>query len=570
MLAMKQVEGFIMDPTQGSDWRGNWWPQLERWVPTTENGHQVIYNTPQYITLQDGTKVPIYMRYDFGLRPGLKWSDGQPITADDYIFGTLIYLTNNMPVAGIDPYDSIARIEKLDNYTIRVYFTAIDKNNPYNVYAKYGLPLYPKHWFEKNVLKTTLTFPKTVDFVLKHNGATYLGDQSYTLPKNLKQVMDKNVETIANSSFNTSPVYAGPYKVANWVQKSYMELAPNSNYFLGPGLFDKVIVAFRSVESGLAELLRGQPDMALLGVINTQNSKTLAANSSFMKAYRLNNLQSVGWQHLTVNFDDPNNLPPDPKPGVAYTHPFLGDVKVRQALSYAINRQDISNRIYYGMRPVCYNFVLPGGSFDEASLKKVFVYDPSKANSLLQQAGFKKGSDGIYAKNGKKLSLTANMGNSTDPIRVVQLIQQQFKQVGINLSMQALDSAAFFNTVLPHRQYEIALFTWSQSSILEPGGNTLYQSNYVPSAANGYQGQNYSGFRNAQADALIAKWNSFNTSERAQAYKNFAKNYWSVYMPEIPLLWTDQHDAVKLNIEGYDVGLDVGPHTWNSAYWYRE
>jgi len=69
---------------------------------------------------------------------------------------------------------------------------------------------------------------------------------------------------------------------------------------------------------------------------------------------------------------------------------------------------------------------------------------------------------------------------------------------------------------------------------------------------------------------LIAKWNSFNTSERTKAYKDFTKNYWSVYMPEIPLLWTDQHDAVKLNIEGYDMGLDVAAHTWNIAWWYRE
>jgi len=58
------------------------------------------------------------------------------------------------------------------------------------------------------------------------------------------------------------------------------------------------------------------------------------------------------------------------------------------------------------------------------------------------------------------------MGNSTDPIRVVQLVQQQYKQVGINLNMQALDAGPLFNTVLPHRQFEIALFSWARAAFL--------------------------------------------------------------------------------------------------------
>jgi len=100
---MTQVLALIMDGEQGSDWRGNWWPQMGRWVPTTENGKQVIYDKPQKITLQDGTQVDIYMRYDFGLRQGLKWSDGEPITADDIIFGTLLYLAKDMPVPVLTP-----------------------------------------------------------------------------------------------------------------------------------------------------------------------------------------------------------------------------------------------------------------------------------------------------------------------------------------------------------------------------------------------------------------------------------------------------------------------------------
>jgi len=175
------------------------------------------------------------------------------------------------------------------------------------------------------------------------------------------------------------------------------------------------------------------------------------------------------------------------------------------------------------MRPVCYNFILPGTKYDEPSLKNIFVYDPGKATTLLQQAGFTKGTDGIYAKGGTKLSLLAQTTNRSDRISALQVIQQQYKQVGINLTIQPMDSGPFFNTLLPHRNFELALFAWGQDSILEPGNNSLYQSRFIPSETNGYQGQNYGGFRNAEADALISKWNSFNTPERIQAYKDFCK-----------------------------------------------
>jgi len=98
-------------------------------------------------------------------------------------------------------------------------------------------------------------------------------------------------------------------------------------------------------------------------------------------------------------------------------------------LSYAINRQDISNRVYYGMRPLAYYHVLPGSAFDEPSLKNVFIYDPGKADTLLKQAGLTKGTDGVYAKGGKKLSLLAQTTNRTDRINTLQIIQQQYSRL---------------------------------------------------------------------------------------------------------------------------------------------
>jgi len=83
---------------------------------------------------------------------------------------------------------------------------------------------------------------------------------------------------------------------------------------------------------------------------------------------------------------------------------------------------------------------------------------------LLKQAGLTKGTDGVYAKGGKKLSLLAQTTNRTDRINTLQIIQQQYKQVGIGLSMQPLNASDFFNTVLPHRTFEIGLFAWDRAA----------------------------------------------------------------------------------------------------------
>jgi len=81
------------------------------------------------------------------------------------------------------------------------------------------------------------------------------------------------------------------------------------------------------------------------------------------------------------------------------------------------------------------------------------VYDPGKATTLLQQAGFTKGTDGIYAKGGTKLSLLAQTTNRSDRISALQVIQQQYKQVGINLTITANGLRTFLQHVTPSQKF---------------------------------------------------------------------------------------------------------------------
>jgi len=97
---------------------------------------------------------------------------------------------------------------------------------------------------------------------------------------------------------------------------------------------------------------------------------------------------------------------------------------------------------------------------------------------VLKQAGLTKGTDGVYAKGGKKLSLLAQTTTELTVSTRCRLSSNSTSR-WYQLKYAAFEPRDFFNTVLPHRTFEIGLFAWGQSSILEPGGTTLYMSRYI-------------------------------------------------------------------------------------------
>jgi peptide/nickel transport system substrate-binding protein len=221
------------------------------------------------------------------------------------------------------------------------------------------------------------------------------------------------------------------------------------------------------------------------------------------------------------------------------TNPILKNVAVRQAMSYAINKQRVSEIGEYGYEPASNQSGIVTPTFSSwldtsqaAQYGNNYAYDPAKAISILKAAGYTKGSDGIMQKNGQKLSFTIlNNGGYSDWVAAVNVIQSDLKAVGIQVTPKNLAYPAWSSAVL-NGQYQLAYYS-------ETGGPTPYyelrQWLYSGNSAKIGQpaGSNFERYSNPQTDALITSYG--NTTDPAKQHQ-IVNQLSLVMLKEVPVI----------------------------------
>ena len=221
------------------------------------------------------------------------------------------------------------------------------------------------------------------------------------------------------------------------------------------------------------------------------------------------------------------------------TNPMLKNVAVRQAMAYAINRQKVSTLGEFGYEPASNQTGIVTPTFSKwldtsqaAAFGNNYAYNPSKAISILQKAGFKKGSDGIFAKGGQKLSFTiVNNGGFSDWVNAVNVIIADLKAVGIQVTAQNL-SATSYQAKVYTGQYQLAYNS-------ETGGPSpyfelrqwLYSANSAPIGT--AAGSNFERYSNQATDALINQYPQ--TTDPAQQQQIVSKLE-LVMLQEVPVI----------------------------------
>lgn len=267
------------------------------------------------------------------------------------------------------------------------------------------------------------------------------------------------------------------------------------------------------------------------------------------------------------------------QPSAVYEHidlnlenPLLKDIRVRKALNYSINREELVNSLFEGKQNPAIHSVTPKDPWYTDDPKKVTIYkySPREAEKLLDEAGWKMGSDGIRTKDGKKLSFTlmTTAGNKTRELVQVYL-QNKWKQVGIEVSAKNEPARVFFGETTKKRAFDsMALFAWVSSPENSP--KSTYTTKNIPTAKNGWSGQNYMSWSNKKVDDLLEKLDlEFKHENRVEMIHEVLK-YYTDEVPVLPLYYRSDVAVIPQQLKGHRLTGHQYPETNEVEKWTLE
>lgn len=493
-----------------ADWK--WECQLCVEIPTPENGGVK--------TIEEGgiKKMAVIWK----IKPEAVWSDGTPITGKDVEFSWEVGTDKDVSVGERDYYDRIEAII-VDSKDPKV-FTMKYKKARYDYYQLSSFYLLPSH-LEGPVYK-------------KHKAQVGAYEK--------------------NSLFVVSPTRIGlsngPYMYKEVKLGSHVTLVKNPKWYGKPASIETITVkVIPNTQALEANLISGTIDMiGELGLSFDQAlalDKRLKKQPDLAKKFVVGFEESLVYEHIELNLDNP----------------ILADLKVRKALMHAMDRQKLVEALFEGKQKVTHTHVHPRDVYFSDAVTH-YDYNLSKAGKLLDDAGWKIGSGGFREKDGKRLSLTivTTAGNKTREL-VEVFIQQQFKNVGVELVINNVPARVLFGEVTPKRQFT-GLAMFAQTSTPDNPPITTMHSKEIPRKENGFGGQNYGGWKNQRNDEILdGIFSEFDPAKR-KAMMAEQQRIFSEDLPHFPLFMRADVSVVPRQLKGYR----MTGHLTQSTHWVED
>ncbi len=396
------------------------------------------------IDLADGKKG---MEIDVELRD-MRWGDGTPVTARDVEFTLEV---GKHPLSGVASSDGYKRIIKLDVKDDRRFTMTIDRVT--FDYNSIGLQLLPAH-IEKPIFDA--------------NPAEYRNKTAY-------------------DTQSTNPGLGfGPFRLTEIVPGSRVVLEQNPTWTGEKPHFKRITVRIIENTAALeANLLSGSVDY-VLGELGLSLDQAIAFEKRHKDKYNVIYKPALIWEHIDVNLD--NKL--------------LADRRVRQAMLLAIDRKAISEKLFEGKQPIAHGGISELDPMFSPAARQ-YAYDAAAARKLLDEAGFSTHRNNVRQNAaGEKLSieLGTTAGNRVREL-VAQVIQSQLRQVGIEVRLKAEPPRIFFDAMGKRTYSGLGMYAWVQRPEGVP--RSSLHSKEIPSAANGWSGQNYPGYANPEMDKAL-------------------------------------------------------------------
>ncbi|SMB89661.1 peptide/nickel transport system substrate-binding protein [Desulfonispora thiosulfatigenes DSM 11270] len=352
------------------------------------------------------------------------------------------------------------------------------------------------------------------------------------VPKHLLEGKDIN-----NADFNSNPIGTGPFRFKVWNQGSDLTVVANEDFYNGRAKLDTVIFKFLpDANVRLVQLETGEIDLAYLEPDQLERIKT-------MENIKLYEMPTADYRCMMYNMKEP----------------LWQDVKVRKALNYAVDRQAIIDGIVLGKGTRAYG-PLQVSWANNPDVEK-YEYNLDKAQTLLKEAGWKPGSDGILEKDGKKFSfkLTCPI---TDPVRVAlaNSLATDFKKIGVEAIPDPLDWS-----VIKIDETESFLLGWG--SPFDPDDHTyrLFTSGVIGKGLN-----NLGSYKNSEIDRLLELARTTSDTEKRKEYYGEFQKVLAEDPPYNFICYLDALYGVNKNVEGIKprtLGHHGAGFLWNIEEW---
>jgi peptide/nickel transport system substrate-binding protein len=487
-------------------------PILAAEIPTEQNGG----------VAKDGRSVT------WKLKKGVTWHDGKPFTADDCVFTWEFAADPATASVSIGTYKDI-KVDKVDSHTIKVTFA---KPTPFWADPFVGVRgmVIPKHMFE-----------------------AFKGAKSREAPTNLK------------------PVGTGPYRFVDFKPGDIVrgELNPGYHQPNRP-YFDTIEMkgGGDAVSAARAVIQTGEFDYAWNMQVEDEILKRLEQGGRG----KADIVAGGNIEHIQLNNTDPWKDVDGERSSTKTTHPFLTNPAVRQALNLLVDRASVQEQIYGRTGIATANFLNQPSRFQSKATK--YEFNVEKASQLLEAAGWKRGPDGIRAKDGKKLKLVYQTSINAPRQKNQAIVKQAAAKAGIDMELKSITASVYFSSDVANPDTYTKFYTDIQmytTTMTQPDPELFmnqFTSWEIASKDNKWQGRNITRWKSEEYDKLYrAAEGELDPVKRAALFIKMNELVIQnvvvipvVFRPRVAAV----SNAMRVEQSGWDSDF------WNLANWYRE
>jgi peptide/nickel transport system substrate-binding protein len=504
---------------------------LEPLIRFNEKGEMVPFLAAEVPTVANGGFSADFKTITYKLRTGVKWSDGTPFTASDVLF-TYEYCTGIKGCAKTNIFAPVDKVVAVDQNTVRITFKAA-KPYPYDVFGGASTPILQRAQFKD-----------------------CLGDKAPSCSKE-----------------NFNPVGTGPFMVKEFRPNDVIQYVANPNYrdpakpafatmtLKGGG--DAAAAGRAVMETGefdYAWNLQLAPDvLARMG--RGGKGKTVAAFGTLV-------------ERIEMNLTDPSPKHGDARSTTKHPHPFLTDLRVRKALSMAIDR-NLLVEVGYGPAGRATCNLVPAPIAFASNNTDCIKQDMAGAKALLDQAGWRVGPDGVRAKDGVKMEILYQTSTNAVRQNFQALVKQWWTELGVKVELRNVSASVFFGgdpgspDTFQKFYADVEMYANNFDGTDPEGYLAEHVCDKIPRPETQWQGTNMNRYCNPEYDKLVKELSATaGIEKRAAIAKRLNDMLTKDSYVVVPLVDRGRVSAHSNTLGGVILNT-WDSELWNAADWFR-